>query len=160
MNTQNSWFGIHVLKYKLGFIVLTLLCLYPFFSPDPFADATKGDDRLPAGTEDYIHIRIQQRNGRKTLTTVQGISADYDKKKLVKAFKKVFLWLVKNAFHALLQCSVCLFWPFNHWLIVLLILTFNRSLPAMGQWLSTQSMVKWSSFRETSARISASSSLR
>uniref|UniRef100_A0A668UJE2 SUI1 domain-containing protein n=1 Tax=Oreochromis aureus TaxID=47969 RepID=A0A668UJE2_OREAU len=55
---------------------------------DPFADATKGDDRLPAGTEDYIHIRIQQRNGRKTLTTVQGISADYDKKKLVKAFKK------------------------------------------------------------------------
>lgn len=56
---------------------------------DPFADATKGDDRLPAGTEDYIHIRIQQRNGRKTLTTVQGIAADYDKKKLVKAFKKV-----------------------------------------------------------------------
>uniref|UniRef100_A0A665XFC5 Eukaryotic translation initiation factor 1 n=1 Tax=Echeneis naucrates TaxID=173247 RepID=A0A665XFC5_ECHNA len=50
---------------------------------DPFADATKGDDRLPAGTEDYIHIRIQQRNGRKTLTTVQGISADYDKKKLI-----------------------------------------------------------------------------
>uniref|UniRef100_A0AAQ4R803 SUI1 domain-containing protein n=1 Tax=Gasterosteus aculeatus aculeatus TaxID=481459 RepID=A0AAQ4R803_GASAC len=56
---------------------------------DPFADATKGDDRLPAGTEDYIHIRIQQRNGRKTLTTVQGIAIDYDKKKLVKAFKKV-----------------------------------------------------------------------
>ncbi|TUH05097.1 Eukaryotic translation initiation factor 1b [Bagarius yarrelli] len=56
----------------------------------PFADATKGDDRLPAGTEDYIHIRIQQRNGRKTLTTVQGIADDYDKKKLVKAFKKKF----------------------------------------------------------------------
>lgn len=61
-------------------------CVY---APDPFADATKGDDRLPAGTEDYIHIRIQQRNGRKTLTTVQGIADDYDKKKLVKAFKKV-----------------------------------------------------------------------
>ncbi|XP_040336793.1 eukaryotic translation initiation factor 1b, partial [Herpailurus yagouaroundi] len=42
------------------------------------------------GTEDYIHIRIQQRNGRKTLTTVQGIADDYDKKKLVKAFKKKF----------------------------------------------------------------------
>ncbi|NWX31832.1 EIF1 factor, partial [Notiomystis cincta] len=49
---------------------------------DPFADASKGDDLLPAGTEDYIHIRIQQRNGRKTLTTVQGIADDYDKKKL------------------------------------------------------------------------------
>lgn len=60
------------------------------FSVDPFADATKGDDALPAGTEDKIHIRIQQRNGRKTLTTVQGIADDYDKKKLVKAFKKVF----------------------------------------------------------------------
>ncbi|MBN3313112.1 CCR3 protein, partial [Atractosteus spatula] len=56
----------------------------------PFADATKGDSLLPAGTEDYIHIRIQQRNGRKTLTTVQGIATDYDKKKLVKAFKKKF----------------------------------------------------------------------
>uniref|UniRef100_A0A4W5MZL5 Eukaryotic translation initiation factor 1 n=1 Tax=Hucho hucho TaxID=62062 RepID=A0A4W5MZL5_9TELE len=48
---------------------------------DPFADATKGNDRLPSGTDDYIHIRIQQCNGRKTLTTVQGIATDYDKKK-------------------------------------------------------------------------------
>ncbi|KAG3293290.1 EIF1 [Ictidomys tridecemlineatus] len=55
-----------------------------------FADASKGDDLLSAGTEDSIHIRIQQRNGRKTLTTVQGIADDYDKKKLVKAFKKKF----------------------------------------------------------------------
>ncbi|KAG3260727.1 EIF1-like [Ictidomys tridecemlineatus] len=44
---------------------------------NPFADASKGDDLLP-------------RNSRKTLTTVQGIAADYDKKKLVKAFKKKF----------------------------------------------------------------------
>lgn len=63
-----------------------------YFFVDPFADATKGDDLLPAGTEDKIHIRIQQRNGRKTLTTVQGIADDYDKKKLVKAFKKVFFF--------------------------------------------------------------------
>ncbi|XP_055452267.1 eukaryotic translation initiation factor 1-like [Psammomys obesus] len=54
----------------------------------PFADARKGDELLPAGTEDFVHIRvqIQQRNNRKTLTTVQGM-ADYDKK---KAFKKKF----------------------------------------------------------------------
>lgn len=71
--------------------------LASFFSGallDPFADASKGDDRLPAGTEDYIHIRIQQRNGRKTLTTVQGIADDYDKKKLVKAFKRVCVYLL------------------------------------------------------------------
>jgi translation initiation factor 1 len=57
---------------------------------DPFADASKGDDLLPAGTVVFIHIRIQQRNGRKTLTTVQGIADDYDKKKLLKSFKNKF----------------------------------------------------------------------
>ncbi|KAJ1079046.1 hypothetical protein K5549_013349 [Capra hircus] len=46
---------------------------------DPFADVSKGDDLLPADPEDYIHIIIQQRNGRKTLTT-----------KPVKALKKKF----------------------------------------------------------------------
>ena len=61
---------------------------HPLFRP--FADASEGDDLLSAGTEDYIHIRIQQRNSRKTLTTVQEITDDYDKKKLVKTFKKKF----------------------------------------------------------------------
>ena len=55
-----------------------------------FVDVSEGDDLLPAGAEDYIHVRIQQRNGRKTLTTVQEINDDYDKKKLVKTFKKKF----------------------------------------------------------------------
>jgi len=55
---------------------------------DPFADANKGNQE---GVQDgLIHIRIQQRNGRKTLTTVQGISTEYDKKKIVKACKKEF----------------------------------------------------------------------
>ncbi|XP_060237283.1 eukaryotic translation initiation factor 1-like [Meriones unguiculatus] len=63
-----------------------------FHSFHPFADASKGDELLPAGTEDFIRIRIQQlysiqqKNNRKILTTVQGM-ADYDKK---KAFKKKF----------------------------------------------------------------------
>merc|ERR1712223_180284 len=37
-----------------------------------------------------VHIRIQQRNGRKTLTTIQGLSSDYDLKKIVRACKKEF----------------------------------------------------------------------
>ncbi|KAH7961047.1 hypothetical protein HPB52_001290 [Rhipicephalus sanguineus] len=50
--------------------------------------ATRGDEQ---GVQDgLIHVRIQQRNGRKTLTTVQGISDDYDKKKIVRACKKEF----------------------------------------------------------------------
>ncbi|CAB0014959.1 unnamed protein product [Nesidiocoris tenuis] len=54
----------------------------------PFADAIKGsDDDVQDG---LVHIRIQQRNGRKTLTTVQGLSSDYDLKKIVRACKKEF----------------------------------------------------------------------
>jgi translation initiation factor 1 len=45
-------------------------------------------DLLSAGTKDYIHIRIQQRICRKTLTTVQGVTDDYEKKKSVKVSKK------------------------------------------------------------------------
>ena len=40
--------------------------------------------------EEIIHIRLQQRNGRKTLTTIQGLSKDLEFKKLLKAFKKEF----------------------------------------------------------------------
>merc|ERR1712217_709533 len=46
---------------------------------DPFAEA-----------QDYIHIRIQQRNGRKTLTTVQGLPKKFDQKKILKVIKKKF----------------------------------------------------------------------
>ena len=55
---------------------------------DPFADASKGDQ--DSGHEGIVHIRIQQRNGRKTLTTVQGLSSEYDFKKIVKVAKKEF----------------------------------------------------------------------
>ena len=59
------------------------------FLTDPFADAIKGsDDTVQDG---FVHIRIQQRNGRKTLTTVQGLSAEYDLKKIVRACKKVLI---------------------------------------------------------------------
>lgn len=57
---------------------------------DPFADT---DDTSGSGAglqEGLIHIRIQQRNGRKTLTTVQGIHPKFDLKKLVKVCKKEF----------------------------------------------------------------------
>ncbi|KAF8508032.1 eukaryotic translation initiation factor SUI1, partial [Hysterangium stoloniferum] len=40
--------------------------------------------------QNYTHIRIQQRNGRKTLTTLQGFPKDYDPKMLLRAFKKQF----------------------------------------------------------------------
>lgn len=57
-----------------------------FNSRDPFAQ----DNDISGSQDGYIHIRIQQRSGRKTLTTVQGISTDYDLKKIVRACKKEF----------------------------------------------------------------------
>ncbi|XP_050555241.1 eukaryotic translation initiation factor eIF1-like [Spodoptera frugiperda] len=55
---------------------------------DPFADVVKSlEDEVQDG---LVHVRIQQRNGRKTLTTVQGLSVEYDLKKIVKACKKEF----------------------------------------------------------------------
>lgn len=54
---------------------------------DPFADAV-GDDQVV--TKGIVHIRLQQRNGRKSLTTIQGLDEKLDLGKLTKAFKKTF----------------------------------------------------------------------
>lgn len=37
-----------------------------------------------------IDVRLHQRNGRKTLTTVEGLPKEFDPKKVLKAFKKDF----------------------------------------------------------------------
>lgn len=38
----------------------------------------------------YIHIRIQQRNGKKSLTTVQGLKKEFSFEKVLKDLKKEF----------------------------------------------------------------------
>ncbi|KAJ3110781.1 Iron-sulfur assembly protein 1 [Physocladia obscura] len=62
--------------------------MHSLIAKDPFADI--GDDNEAEVQGHYIHIRIQQRNGRKTLTTVQGLPQEIDPKKVLKAFKKEF----------------------------------------------------------------------
>ncbi|OLN81105.1 Eukaryotic translation initiation factor eIF-1-like protein 2 [Colletotrichum chlorophyti] len=58
---------------------------------DPFADADEGESSSNQKKgQDYIHIRIQQRNGRKTLTTIQGLPKRFDQKKILKVIKKKF----------------------------------------------------------------------
>eukprot|EP00002_Diphylleia_rotans_P012578 TRINITY_DN245_c0_g1_i1.p2 TRINITY_DN245_c0_g1~~TRINITY_DN245_c0_g1_i1.p2 ORF type:complete len:109 (+),score=30.70 TRINITY_DN245_c0_g1_i1:131-457(+) len=52
---------------------------------DPFAE-----DVEDSVTSQRIHIRVQQRNGRKSLTTIQGVPAGVDLNKLLRAFKKAF----------------------------------------------------------------------
>ncbi|KAK8969561.1 hypothetical protein KSP40_PGU011435 [Platanthera guangdongensis] len=55
---------------------------------DPFAEAS--GDNAGAGSKEYVHIRVQQRNGRKSLTTVQGLKKEYSKTKILKDLKKEF----------------------------------------------------------------------
>lgn len=76
---------------------------------DPFAEAD-ADPGETKQSQNYIHIRIQressqttaqyfaastdklftERNGRKTLTTVQGLPKKFDQKKILKVIKKKF----------------------------------------------------------------------
>ena len=55
---------------------------------DPFAEGT--EEQEEGAQREDIHIRIQQRNGRKTLTTIQGISESYDLRRIIKVVKKEF----------------------------------------------------------------------
>ena len=54
---------------------------------DPFAEARESD---APGAKEYVHIRIQQRNGKKSLTTVQGLKKEFSYEKILKDLKKDF----------------------------------------------------------------------
>ena len=40
--------------------------------------------------DNYVHIRIQQRNGRKSVTTIQGLASNLDYERIMKSMKKNF----------------------------------------------------------------------
>ncbi|KAH9625760.1 hypothetical protein KSS87_022313 [Heliosperma pusillum] len=61
---------------------------YDVMNRYPFADANA--ENSGAGTKDYVHIRVQQRNGRKSLTTVQGLKKEFSYNKILKDLKKEF----------------------------------------------------------------------
>lgn len=52
---------------------------------DPFKD-----EAFTSLTKSKIHIRVQQRNGRKCITTIQGLEDDLDTKRICKAMKGAF----------------------------------------------------------------------
>ena len=47
-------------------------------------------DEKSKGSQKKVHIRVQQRTGRKNITTVQGLDDDLDLKRILKAIKKRF----------------------------------------------------------------------
>merc|ERR1711934_1138565 len=46
------------------------------------------EEELGDQNKNLVHIRVQQRNGRKCITTVQGLDSQLDLKKILKAIKK------------------------------------------------------------------------
>jgi translation initiation factor 1 len=46
------------------------------------------DDDQAQVSQEHIHLRIQQRNGRKCITLIEGIPQDIDLKKVLRFFKK------------------------------------------------------------------------
>ncbi|KAM0090375.1 Eukaryotic translation initiation factor eIF-1 [Aspergillus fumigatus] len=76
--------GLGRLRRKAEFMSIENLKTF-----DPFAEADE-DTGETKQSQNYIHIRIQQRNGRKTLTTVQGLPKKFDQKKILKVIKKKF----------------------------------------------------------------------
>ena len=54
---------------------------------DAFDDAKDNKGGIQS---DKVHVRIQQRSGRKCITTVAGLADDLDIKRICKAFKKNF----------------------------------------------------------------------
>lgn len=77
MSVQNlNSFGQFLTSdYSFRRVVLIDPPVFDFLCADPFAD--EGDPLSSSNDvgsqQNYIHIRIQQRNGRKTLTTLQGL---------------------------------------------------------------------------------------
>ena len=82
-----SSISIKSVSQEAPHVFLTILWTFFLLFSDPFADAAKGGENDVQ--DGLVHIRIQQRNGRKTLTTIQGLSSEYDLKKILRACKKV-----------------------------------------------------------------------
>jgi translation initiation factor 1 len=60
------------------------------FGDDDKAEKKKKKETADSVQDNYIHIRVQQRNGRKNWTTVQGINPKINKKIILKECKKKF----------------------------------------------------------------------
>lgn len=60
----------------------------PQAKADPFADYNFSSEIVM--TKNKYHIRVQQRNGRKCITTLDGLEEDLDLKRICKAMREAF----------------------------------------------------------------------
>ncbi|KAF0921640.1 hypothetical protein E2562_011388 [Oryza meyeriana var. granulata] len=70
---------------------ITVICKVQNFEEvtDPFAEANAKNSNTGPGAKDYVHVCIQQCNGRKSLTTVQGLK-EFSYNKILNGLKKEF----------------------------------------------------------------------
>ncbi|KAL9649465.1 hypothetical protein ABK040_000704 [Willaertia magna] len=54
---------------------------------DAFADSNEQEHFSKSTTEQIVHIRIQKRNGRKSITIVEGLPKNFKFKKLLSTIK-------------------------------------------------------------------------
>lgn len=98
----------------LHFVVTSLSHMANNLCLDPFADEGSFQSkqvepvhirlqrkRLRFTTTGYLILGYLERNGRKTLTTVQGVHKDFDPKKILKYLKK------KYGMSQGLRCCLC-----------------------------------------------------
>jgi translation initiation factor 1 len=90
-NAFGKWVVIWIMIELCHTIAMMFSHTYRFvshaFVSDAFEDA---GDKGGVSSEDKVHVRVQQRNGRKCITTVAGLADDLDVKRICKAFKKNF----------------------------------------------------------------------
>jgi translation initiation factor 1 len=55
-----------------------------------FDDSVEPDNNNQLQMLDNVHIRIQQRTGKKMITIIQGLDSKIPKKELIKKFKTMF----------------------------------------------------------------------
>lgn len=53
-------------------------------------EGTEGGGKNTLVPQSIVHIRSQQRNGRKSLTLISGLAEDLDLKKILKVMRKMF----------------------------------------------------------------------
>jgi translation initiation factor 1 len=77
--------GHHKMGDNMDLADPTMGGMMNFEEKDAFAEA---DQAAGAGTGNKVHIRVQQRNRKKCVLTIQGLDDDLDLKKICKAMRK------------------------------------------------------------------------
>ena len=77
---------------------------------DPFQQED-GKSSKKSDVKEHVHIRVQQRNGKKSLTTVQGLPKEFDLKKILKFRKNPDeqppKWNICEGTNWLFNCFAC-----------------------------------------------------